>query len=449
MKIIILGAGTVGFQLAKVMADDRKDVVIIDSDAERIKFISERLDCLIIQGEAGNIQVLKAAGMKDADFFLALSGSDEMNIVSCSLVSSVFHVPKTIARIRNIHYLRSNIFEKHINGISYLLNPETESANVVITSILSGMVSDVLCFDRSELQMRNIQVQADSVFCGRTVQEIRALSGSEFLLAGIFRSDEFFIPAGSTIVQENDNCYFMAHDHVLREIFSLGGKKTDVLSRIVIAGAGDIGGFISRSLLGSHIKLTIIDNNKERCKRLASDMPDALILHADISSENIFEDEKLYHNDLFIACTSNQEVNLLTALRAKHCGIKKTAAIVKNNSFSDLALKLGIDLIVNVNSTSVNSVLRYLRGHNISRVYTLFGGTAEVIELTVGVNCPVKDILIRDIKMPSGSLILSVSRDGKTVIAQGNIFIHKGDSLVLISEKTSIPDIETLFINKS
>ena len=225
MKVVILGAGVVGYQIAKNLINEGKDVVIIERDSDRAKIVSSQLDCIVINDEGNNVNTLKRAGIRSADYFLSVTDSDEINMINCGIVASEFNVPIKIARIRSLDYSTSRIFNKEFMGIDYTVNSEVETARAIQTTIKHGATSDVLLFENSTVQMKNIQVHKNSFFKNKTLIEIRQKSTERFLIAAIIRNGEMIIPYGNTVIKEDDNIYILAKKEKMTDIFTLAGLK--------------------------------------------------------------------------------------------------------------------------------------------------------------------------------------------------------------------------------
>ncbi|MCP4137247.1 MAG: Trk system potassium transporter TrkA [bacterium] len=446
MQIVILGAGVVGFQIASHLVAEGKDVVLIDNDPERAKYVSNHLDCIVLNEEGNNIVTLKRAGIAKADFFISVTNSDEVNMIACGLVASEFSAPIKIARVRNLDYSNSKILEKTFLGIDYIVNSEVETSRLIANTVALGATSDVMLFEDSDMQMRNIMVEDNSFFKDKSLIDIRKDVKEQFLVAGILRDDEFLIPSGNTIVRKSDNVYLLATKDSLTKIFMEVGRKSEKIERVVIVGGGKIGNLVSQYLIRTGRKITIIDDNYDNCKRLSEKFGEALVLHADISEEDIFEEEQLDKYDLIITATNNQELNVLTAVYAKSLGTKRSVALVAKTNYLPIATQLGIDATISPKNSTVDAILKFVRRGNIKSVHTLFGGKAEVIEFSVEATNKLCNKEIKDVEMPEDSLILSILRDNKNYIPGGNFVIEEGDSIIIITHKDSVTKIEDMFL---
>jgi len=448
MKVVILGAGVVGFQIAKNLINEGKDVIVIEKSSERSKIISNNLDCIVINGEGNNVNTLKRAGIKNADFFLSVTESDEINMIACGIVASEFNVPVKVARVRNLDYSKSKIFNKAFMGIDYTVNSEIETSNAIQTTVEHGASSDVLLFEKSSVQMRNIAVTKNSFFKDKTLIEIRQKSSEDFLITAIIRDDKVLIPYGNTVVKEDDNIYILAKKENMNNIFKLSGVKEQKIEKIVIVGGGNIGTLVAESLIKMGKNITIVDTDYSNCKNLSEKFSEALVINGDISDEALFEEEQLDKYDLIITATENQELNILASVYAKSLGTKRSIAMVTQSNYLKIASNLDIDATVSPKQSTVDAILKFVRKGNIKSVHSIFDGKAEVIEYLIDENSEIAQKQIKDIKLPKETLILSILRNGEDYIATGEFVIKPGDSVISITGSDSIGKLENLFIGK-
>ncbi len=450
MNIVILGAGVVGYQIASQLIDEGHSAVIIEKNADRARYVDRHLDCRVINDEGNSIDTLKKADIEKADFFLSLVDSDEVNMIACGIVESEFNVPVKIARVRNIDYSQAKIFEKSFLGIDFVVNPEVETARIIANSVALGAESDVMLFENSDIQIRSYSVDSRSFFKNRNVMDIRKSvnPGGKFLFAGIIRDNDFIIPTGITVIQENDIIYVLASKKILTNLFIETGKKREKIDRILVAGGGRIGQLAARYLVRAGRQVAIMDTNYETCKHLSEKIDGVFVINADISDETIFEEEKLFNYDLIITATENQELNILSAAYAKSLGIARAVAVVNHPNFIAISNRLGIDVTVSPRNSTVNAIMKFIRKGDIRSVHTLFGHSAEVIEFEIANKSGLIGVSLRNISIPSDSLILTVVRDGVNEIPDGNLTVREGDRIITIVKSESITLLENVFLVK-
>ncbi len=448
MDIVILGAGVVGTQIAAQLVGEGHDVVVIEKNPERAKYLSSHVDCMVINDEGNNSETLIRAGIERADFFISVVDSDEVNMIACGIVESEFNVPVKVARVRNLDYSRAKIFEKSFLGIDYVVNPDVETARLIANTVALGATSEVMLFDNSDMQLRSYNVDARSFFKDRKIKEIKSAIKikEKFLIAGIVRNLEFIIPSGETFIREHDTVYLFAAGKTLTQIFIETGRKREKLDRIIVVGGGRIGRLVTRYLIRTGRKITILDSDYETCRELSEEFSDALVLNSDISDENIFEDEKLHTYDLIITTTMHEELNILSAAYAKSLGLRRAIAVVNQPNYMPISSRLGIDVTVSPRNTIVGSILKYIRRGDIKNIYSIFGGKAEVIEYIIGENHGLSGQSLNDVPIPEGSLILTVIRNGINEIPDGNFIIEAGDTVITIAMLESIKALEEVFL---
>ncbi|MBN1496042.1 MAG: Trk system potassium transporter TrkA [Spirochaetes bacterium] len=442
MRVIILGAGVVGMQIAAQLISEGKDVVIIEKDPERAKYVTARLDCIVINEEGTSISTLKRAGMDDAYIFISVTNSDEVNMIACGLVASEFNVPVKIARVRNLDYSKAKIMERSFLGIDFIVNSEVETARQIANTIALGADSDVMLFENTDLQLRNIVVSEASYFSNRKVKDIRQGIREPFLMAGIVRGKDFIIPTGETVVKKDDHIYLIATQKDFTRIFIQAGKRQEQIDRIIIVGGGRVGALACQYLIRTGRKITIIEENYERCKVLSDRFSDALVLNADISDESIFDEEDLGSHDLIVTVTDNQELNMLACLYAKVMGVKRSVALVTNTGYLSIASRLDIDVTVSPKNSTVDAIMKFIRRGNIKSLHSIFGGRAEVIEFLADEKSSLIGRRLKDLDFPENSIILSVVRNEINMLPHGNLSIEPGDLVIIIADKSSISEIE-------
>ena len=446
MRVVITGAGVVGMEIAEVLIQTGVDVVIIEKDPNRAKYVSSRLDCIVLQDDGTSVETLKKAGIDKTDIFICVTNSDEVNMIGCAIVTSEVETEIIkIARVRNQEYLKAKILDNPFLGVNYIVNSEIETSRQIANIVALGADSNVMLFENSDLQLRNIIISGKSFFKGKSLKVIgktfKALK-FEFLVAAILRENKFIIPSGETIIQEEDNMYLFATRSTLTKIFMEAGRKSDKIDRILIVGGGSIGSQVCQYLIRTGRKITIVDNNYDLCKDLSEKFPDSLILHADISDETLFEEEQLHKHDLIITVTDNQEINVLTCVYAKTIGIKRAVALVTNSKYISIASKLDIDSVISPKESTVDAILKFVRRGEIKSIHSLFHGKAEAMEVDIDQNSKLCGKRLKDLDMPFNSLIMSVIRNGASEIPNGNFTIQENDTIIAIVDKESVTKLE-------
>ncbi|MDY6820338.1 MAG: Trk system potassium transporter TrkA [Deferribacterota bacterium] len=443
MKIIILGAGEVGFNVAKQLINEGRNVVLIEKNLDKVKSANNRLDCMVIYGDGTDLNVLKDISIEKVDIFLALTDSDEVNLISSLIIDSEFNVSKVITRIKKIAYEKTKLLKKKIGGIDYVVNPELEAANNILNVIEEGAISDVFLFNR-DVQMRCLYIKSESMLKGKSLRELKEYYSGNYIVAGIQRGDNIIIPSGKTKIIEGDMLYIIGERRDLDPLFIKGGVSFKRLKNVVIVGGTTIGEIVISKLLNLDINVKLIDKDYEICKIFSEKYSKLTVINDNITSEGIFEEENLKVFDLIITTTENEELNILSAIYGKTVGIKRAIALVDKQNYISMSNQLGLDATVSPKSSSVNAILKYIRRGHIKSIYTIFNGKAEAIEYTISKDSVLVGKSLKRLDLPSSSLIISINRGNNNYIPDGNFVLKEGDNIVIFAKREAINRIEDL-----
>ena len=478
MRIVIVGAGQVGTQLAKYLIQEKHDVAIIEANEDRARHISNRLDCLIINNEGNNLNALEEAGIKNADALVCVTHSDEVNMIICGLAASHYDTKKLqkIARVRNddyVHLIRSG--DRQILGIDYFIHPNMEAARSVIRAIEHGVMGDIVSLSNTPYELGSVDVAEGSALDGLSLSDYRRLVTLESLVTLVEHNDNVMLPTGSTVLSSGDRVHILANAKDLPAIFHLAGDYQKPIRKIGIAGGGELGSLIAEGLLNedsivsgeknrrpskktspffklfkslkpkSSRHVTIIEQDYRLCKDLSSRFPDALILNEDITDEGYINEKQLDDLDCLITTTANQELNIITAVYLKSRGIARTIAMVTGSGHAVMARHLGVDVVIPMQSIVVDSILSHLMGSGVKEVRTLGDGNVDLIEVEIGKNAPIIEKSISEFRLSSGGLLMLVNRGGKSFIPKGDYVFNEGDHIVLITKAGSQAEIEKYF----
>ncbi|MDR0454765.1 MAG: Trk system potassium transporter TrkA [Deferribacteraceae bacterium] len=444
MKIVIVGAGEVGFHIAKQLTEEGKDVVLIEKDPETAKYASNTLDCLVIKGEGTHMEVLKDAGTGSADIFVAATTSDEVNLISCFVVASEFQVPVKIARVRSVEYTQRRAFSTNFSGVDYLVNPDREAAWEIAQTVEQGATSTITVFHRTDIQMRDYYVDEGSYFTDKTVKDIRMGLKEYLLITSVARDGELQIPNGDFEVKDGDSLHIVAHKSTFQKIHRKIGYKTDKLRKIAIVGGTPIGMAVAELLVAKGRSIVIIDKNYEHCKFIADELPEATVINADISDHELYAEEGLYKMDAVVGATQNEELNILSGVYAKTLGVKRVVAVVEKTSYLTIAGSIGIDSTVSPKFSVINTILKFIRKGRVRSVYSVFDGQAEAIDINIGENSRLTGKPIKDLHLPPDCLLAAVNRGRKSIIPDGNLELRPGDNAIFFAKRHSIPELERL-----
>lgn len=472
MKIVILGGGLVGAQLARQLISEDKEVTIIEKTPLTARRITDRMDCKVIIGEGNSVPVLKKAGIEQANFFVSVTESDEINMIACSLVAAEYTEPVTVARVRNLGYSTTRMVRQRLYGIDHIINPEIEAARAVIRSLERGAVGTVNPFSESGLSMTSVTVNPNSSIIDCSVKDIRSSISEDFLLPLILRDNQSLIPHGNTRIKSNDMLYIIATPQGTDALLRAADPHHHELKRIAIVGGGRIGCYVADYLLGEqemprssmgnwHRALSLfkcrkilkrsvhfIERDYEVGRELAEKYPQAMVSHSDISDEEVSETGLLEGYDLMLSATGNQELNLISALFAKNQGVARSIALVRKAAYVTLAQEMGIDVTVNISDTMVNSILSILRRGNIRNIYTIAGSGFEIVDLLLDNSSPIIGSPIKELKWPKDSLILVINRNNDYIIPRGDLELIVNDRLVVITPQEAVKQLEVAVSGK-
>lgn len=447
MKFIIAGAGSVGCDIARHLIKEGKNVIIIEKNPARAKHLETMLDCIVLNREVNNLQVLKDTNIKDGDYFIAVTESDEVNLIACSIASTVKNIKK-IARVRNIEYSHAEVFGRPFLGADYVISPEIEAARHIADTIDKGAASDVFSFAGSDVTVRSGIVEKNSFLCNKSLIEIKREIGKQFIVAFIKRDNEAIIPSGKTIIRKEDNIFIVANNSTVNYIFHKLGKKVLKVKNALIIGTTRIALNLLKTLSNRSIKLKAVVKDYEKAKYISKVFPNVFVINDDVRDEAIFEEENLNELDLIVTVTNNQELNVITALYAKSIGISRAIATVNKQGYISIAQKLGVDSTVSPKKSAVDTILKYIRKGNVKTFHSLLQGSAEAVELIINDRCFACNKLVKNLKMPDDSIIAAVTRNGKIHAPDGNFKLQKDDTAVIIMKTSATNKVQTIFADK-
>ena len=434
--------------LAKELIVDGKDVVIIDSSHERIESAVSKQDCLGILGNGTDIAKLMEADVEHAEAFIAVTNSDEINLVSCGLVSSTYPHVKTVAAIRSLIYTGVDGLKEGLLGIDYIVNPNAETAKSIYNTIEQGVNGNVLGFTNSKLLLYNFYIEPFSSYVGSTVMEMRNKQQAEFVIASINRRGLVIVPSGNTTIQAQDTLSIVADSEEVTDILKTVGQLQKRPNNMVLVGASKITrALLNRMSSAMRSKVAVVDQDAEVCRAFSERFREILVIKADITDEDIMAEEQLGSYDLLVALTDNDELNIITASYAKRIGVERSIALIKqNNNYTRMASYLDIDVVISTTDTTVESLLRYLRGTNVTSIHSLFNGQLEVYEFVIHAENMVCNKQLKDINMRKKAIVAGVTdHQGKSIIPTGLTTLKQGDTALVAVMRDSSDFIQKLF----
>ncbi|QIE60425.1 Trk system potassium transporter TrkA [Rasiella rasia] len=449
MKIIIAGAGEVGFHLAKLLSYESQDITLIDNKRDTLTYADTHLDIRVIKGDATSISTLKDAKINNSDLVIAVTSSETTNITVCVLAKQL-GAKRTIARISNTEFLDNKDevgFKKF--GIDELISPESLAANEIALLLNQSGFNDTYEFENGALIMIGLSLSRTAAFVDKTVKEVGNLFPElEYVPLAIqrFGTQYTVIPRGDTMFKEGDQVYFTTTQKGVDEIFKLTGKVKMEIKNVMILGGSKIGYKTANDLCKNSFRVKLIENNKVKAFEIADEIPSCLVINGDGRNVELLMEESIADMDAFISVTGNSETNIMSCLVAKSKGVKKAIALVENMDYFQLSQSIGIDTLINKKLLAANTIFRYVRKGEVVAMTKLNNMNAELLEFVVTPNSNVSGKVIKDIDLPRSAIIGGVVRDGAGLIALGDFKILSGDRVVICCLPQSISKVEKLFV---
>jgi trk system potassium uptake protein TrkA len=450
MKVIICGAGQVGWQIARHLSSENNDVVIIDQNAELVQRATDSLDVQGVTGFASYPDILKRAGAGDAEMIIAATQSDEVNMVICQIAHSLFSVPRKIARLRAQSYLTaiySDLYHSKHLPIDVVISPEQEVAEAVLRRIQSPSTFDTETFLDGDVQMLGIHLDADCPVLETPLRQLSELfSTLRAIVTGVRRDGRLFAPEPGDQLFAGDQIYVFTHVKDAARTLEIFGKSPQHPERVLIVGGGNIGRIVAKYLESSEkrVRVRLIEKNRQNAELAADDLVRSIVLHGDGLDIDILREANVDRSDIVICLTDEDKTNLLAAVRAKSAGAAMAISLINDATLLPLLAPLKIDAYVNPRATTVSSILRHIRHGRVQGVYSIGDAEAEVIQAQVLSTSPLAGKQIRDIEFPEGVLIGAIKKNGKVLRPEGTTLIEEGDSVVIFSLTHDVPAVETL-----
>lgn len=443
MKIIIIGAGKVGCQIAKTLSSENHDVTLIEKNDTIRQSAQNNLDVLTILGNGANVRTLEEARIKQADMVIAVTSSDEVNMIAC-MTAKQFGVPQKIARIRNPEYLYANALSREKLGIDLTINPERATAREIVKLLKSPInVAQVQSFAGGKVQLFELKVEGSFPFINQQLKSI--IFKYPILVAAIFRNDKIIIPDGEERITAGDNLYILIKKDYFAGLNEIFNQKPLNMQNVMILGGSRIGIQTALILAKLGINTKLIERDKERCEKIAEKLPHTLVINGDGTNIDLLKSEGIETIDGFVAVTGFDEDNLLVALLAKHLGTKKVIAKVDRTNYIPILEKIGVDAVVNPRMTTASAILRFIRRGKIISLTLLKEGEAEVIELIVSPHSKIINKPLKKANLPRNSIIGAIVRQDKVIIPHGDDIIQPEDKIIIFALSSDIKKIEKIF----
>ncbi len=450
MKIIILGAGQVGSSLANHLAREANDITVVDTEPQLLQALLDRLDLRTVVGPASHPDVLAQAGAEDADMIIAVTNSDETNMVACQVAYTLFHTPTKIARVRAQEYLlRPQLFANEALPVDVLISPEQLVTDYVHRLIEYPGALQVLSFAEGKVQLAAVKAYYGGPLVGQELQKLRQhMPNVDTRVAAIYRRNRPLIPEGTTVIEADDEVFFIAAKKDIRAVMGELRRLERPARRVIIAGGGNIGRRLAKALENDY-QVKIIDHTAERTRSLSEELERTIVLHGDAADGDLLLEENIEDTDVFCALTNDDEANILSAMLAKRLGARKVMALINRAAYVDLVESGEIDVAISPQQATIGSLLTHIRRGDVAAVHSLRRGAAEAIEAVAHGDRNASKVVgraIEQIKLPHGTTIGAIVRGNDVLIAHHDIVIESGDHVILfVVDKKRIPEVERLF----
>ncbi len=447
MKIIIAGAGDVGFHLAKLLSYESQDTYIIDIDGVKLETINNSLDVITKKGDATSIALLKEIGIDSADLLLAVTESQHTNFM-VSVIGKALGAKKTIARIKNPEFLNNKDLDFKNFGIDFMISPETLAAEEIKSLLHQSSFNETIKFENGLFNVMGTTLGYKSPILDLTVKEAKQkYSNVDFIFIAIKRDGvaQTIIPRGDTTFKLNDQVYFSAPNYSIEQLYPIIGKKQFDIKNVMILGGSNVGKKAAKKLCDDKFNVTLFEKDPVKATRLAEFLPKTLVINGDGTTHELLEEENIREMDAFVAVTKNSETNIMSCLAAKAKGVKKTIALVENMNYLNISQTIGIDTLVNKKLIAASSIFRHIRKGEILALANLRNIDAEVLEFEVKENDKVTKKPIKNLRFPKQGVFGGIIRNGKALMSFGDVQIEAGDKVIVFCLSEAINIVEDFF----
>ncbi len=450
MKIIIVGCGKVGYAIAQQLTQEKHDITIVDDEMLHLNRADSTLDVMCTHGNGASISVLMEAGARDADLVIAVTGVDEVNLV-CALIAKSLGARHTIARVRNPDYRRDADMLKREIGLDMVINPDLAAAQEIARILSFPAAISVEPFAGGRIDMIGFQLRPEDTILGQSLSEFHRERVAEVLICAAQRGDEFIIPNGSFVPQQDDRLYMVGSKSELHKMLKSMGRSLQRVKDVSILGGSRISMYLSWELARSGTRVHIVEQEHEKCLRLSQELPDAMVIEGDGTDTDLIRSENLFGADGFVALTGRDEENLLMALSARKAGVRKVLAKMTRPNYMDLVQDTGLGSIISPKDIIANQITRYVRalansqGMAVESLYKLLGGKVEALEFTASNDgCGILHTPLMKLPLRYGVLLAAIVRDGRTIIPGGMTTIEPGDHVLVVTNVTGLTDLKNI-----
>lgn len=447
MKVLIVGNGKVGSSISTALVREKHDVTVVDIDPDSFRKSQRMLDLMCIEGNGAAMDTLKEASVDEAGLLIAATPYDELNILCC-LIGRRLGAKRTISRVRTPEYFGEMHLIRNELGLSMVINPESAAADEIMRLLVYPSASKVEVFEKGRLCLVEYKVQAGTIFDGQTLSQLYKKVKSRFLICVVQRGDDVYIPSGNFMLKAGDRIHFAATNRNTEKFFSEGRLDKEKIKKVMVVGGGSVCYYLSKRMIKAGMKVKIVEQNKERCLKLAEDIPECTVICGDGTDPDLLIEEGLENCDAFVALTGIDEENILISAYAKEMANAKTITKITRENYHVMADNMGLNSIINPKSLTTENVLSYVRSlenagdSEFESLYNLVGNTVEAVEVKVRDNITgLTGIQIKDVKLKPDILICAIIRARQIIIPDGSSIIQKEDAVVIVSKDRRLSKI--------
>ena len=442
INVVVIGAGSVGYNVAKTLEKENVDVVVVDIDAEKIRNLSDNLDVGVVQGDGTLPSVLQKTDMGKADIVVVATDDDRVNMITTLMADRLFHVRNKIVRLRDPQYYENSVLmgSSGINA-TYVINPEKITAKEIADLVYIPAATNIMECERGKVKIIGLRIKDKNPYAFKPLKEIDI----PFLIVGLYHENELIIPGGDNKLIPGDIALFIAREEDISPLFQEMQEEYSPIKSIVIMGGGHIGKLVAKELEENGYSITVIERNKKNCELLSKELKKSSIVQGDASDIELLKEEDVFSSDCVITLTNDQEFNILISLLSKRMGVKRTITLINMSEYFSLAVKLGLDAIVSPKLSASSAILRFVRYEQTISVISIFESAVEAIENVVVSGSYVANKLIKDIKFPRGCLVGGIIRKDKVIIPKGEDMIMPGDKLIVFTLHENLKKLKEFF----
>lgn len=447
MKIIIAGAGDVGFHLAKLLSYESQDTYVIDFDGNKLSYINDHLDVITKKGDATSMKLLKEIGIESADLLLAVTESQNTNF-TIAVIGKALGVKKTIARIDNPEFLSNDVINFKDYGVDFMISPQELAAEEILQLLHQSSFNDTITFESGLFNVMGTTLGYKSPILDLSVKEAKQkFSNVDFITIAIKREGiaQTIIPRGDTVYKMNDQVYFSVPNYSIESLYPIIGKEHIDIKNVMILGGSSIGKKTARKLCSENFRVKLFENNREKALTLAEELRHTLVINGDGRNVELLEEENIREMDAFVAVTGDSETNIMSCLVAKSKGVKKTVALVENMDYINISQTIGIDTLVNKKLIAASNIFKHIRKGEILALANLHNIDAEVFEFEVKQGAKVTQKPIKELRFPREAVFGGVIRNGKALMSLGDMQIQTGDYVIVFCLPEAISIVEDFF----